>query len=70
MEDNELLNNLNKELLLLLHENGIAVPSYTNLNGIYTIRVAITNHRSVRSDFNLLVQSAISLGTEIEKTLK
>jgi glutamate/tyrosine decarboxylase-like PLP-dependent enzyme len=64
--DNNIVNELNKELLILLHEKAIAVPSFTTLNGIYTIRVAITNHRSIRSDFDLLVKSSVQIGREIE----
>ncbi|MFX1237737.1 MAG: hypothetical protein ACFFAS_00405 [Promethearchaeota archaeon] len=49
------LNEINEELLLQLHERGIAAPSCTTLNDMYAIRVAITNHRSTRNDFNLLI---------------
>jgi glutamate/tyrosine decarboxylase-like PLP-dependent enzyme len=53
---------LNKELLLRLHEGGIAAPSYTVLNGKYALRVCITNHRSRREDFDLLVREVLRLG--------
>lgn len=61
----EQLNMLNKELLMRLHEQGIAAPSFTILNGSYAIRVAITNHRSRRPDFEVLVKESIRLGDEI-----
>jgi glutamate/tyrosine decarboxylase-like PLP-dependent enzyme len=63
--DNTGMNALNKELLQRLQEQGIATPSYTVLNGRYAIRVAITNHRSTRKDFDCLVESSIRLGREI-----
>ncbi|MBZ0290691.1 MAG: amino acid decarboxylase, partial [Anaerolineae bacterium] len=63
--DEETLNQLNEELLIRLHESGIAVPSYTRINGKYAIRVANTNHRSRRSDFDLLVQAVLRLGYEL-----
>ena len=63
------LNLLNKNILMQLHERGIATPSYTLLKGEYAIRVAITNHRSRRSDFEILVAETISLARELEKTL-
>ena len=62
------LNALNQEILLRLHEQGIAVPSYTNLNGNYCLRVAITNHRSRFEDFEILVKEVIRLGEEILET--
>jgi aromatic-L-amino-acid decarboxylase len=59
------LNELNKELLMRLHEEGIASPSYTVLRGRYAIRVAITNHRSRRGDFEVLVEGVLRLGREL-----
>jgi glutamate/tyrosine decarboxylase-like PLP-dependent enzyme len=63
--DEGALNRLNQELLIRLHESGVAAPSYTMLDGKYTLRVAITNHRSRREDFDILVQAVERLGREI-----
>jgi len=63
----ERLNELNKEILMELHERGIAVPTYTTLNGVYAIRVAITNHRSQKKDFDVLVREVIGIGEELLK---
>ena len=68
--DDEILNRLNKELLIRLHESGIAVPSYTTLNGCYLIRVCITNHRSIREDFDILVEAVKKIGQEVTEILK
>jgi hypothetical protein len=57
---------LNKEILMRLQEEGIATPSYTLLKGKYAIRVAITNHRSQREDFDALVQASCRLANEIK----
>ncbi|MFI5152666.1 MAG: pyridoxal phosphate-dependent decarboxylase family protein [Chitinophagales bacterium] len=65
LDDRE-LNILNKEILMRLHEQGIAAPSYTLLNGRYAIRVAITNHRSRREDFDILVRETIRIGKELD----
>ena len=62
----EELNMLNKEILMRLQEEGIATPSYTLLKGKYAIRVAITNHRSQREDFDALVQASCRLANEIK----
>ncbi|HEX9006900.1 MAG TPA: pyridoxal-dependent decarboxylase [Bacteroidota bacterium] len=60
--DGEQLNELNKELLLRLHESGVAAPSYTVLEGKYAIRVANTNYRSTQEDFDILVREVLRLG--------
>jgi glutamate/tyrosine decarboxylase-like PLP-dependent enzyme len=63
--DDEALNALNKEILMQLHEQGIAAPSYTTLNGRYCLRIAIANHRSRQEDFDLLATEVIRLGREV-----
>ena len=60
------MNRLNQEILFQVHERGTAAPSYTTLNGKYAIRVAITNHRSRREDFEILVREVIRIGREVE----
>lgn len=61
----EKLNELNQEILFQLQENGIATPSYTTLSGKYAIRVANTNHRSRREDFDILVENVLNIGTKL-----
>jgi glutamate/tyrosine decarboxylase-like PLP-dependent enzyme len=61
----EQLNALNAELLIRLQESGVAVPSNAVLNGHYAIRVANTNYRSTREDFDLLVRETVRLGREL-----
>jgi aromatic-L-amino-acid decarboxylase len=56
------LNELNRQLLMQLQTDGIAVPSHTVLGGRFAIRVAITNHRSRREDFDALVDAVLRLG--------
>jgi aromatic-L-amino-acid/L-tryptophan decarboxylase len=56
------LNDFNKELLIRLQESGSAVPSNTTLHGQYALRVAISNQRSRREDFDLLIQEVIRIG--------
>ncbi|MDX6693989.1 MAG: aromatic-L-amino-acid/L-tryptophan decarboxylase [Blastocatellia bacterium] len=58
------LNDLNAELLAELQERGIAAPSSTMLDGKYALRVAITNHRSRREDFDLLVNKLLELAAK------
>jgi aromatic-L-amino-acid decarboxylase len=63
--DMEQLNTLNKEILMQLHEQGIAVPSYTTLQGRYCLRIAISNHRSQQEDFDLLAREVVRIGHEL-----
>ncbi len=56
---------INREIFHRLCEEGIAVPSYTTISGNYCLRVANTNHRSRREDFELLVQQVIRIGKDI-----
>jgi aromatic-L-amino-acid/L-tryptophan decarboxylase len=59
---NSQLNELNEELMVRLQESGVAVISITVLDGTYALRVAITNHRSRRSDFDQLLTDVLRLG--------
>ena len=61
----EELNALNKEILMQLHEQGIAAPSYTTLNDTYCLRIAIANHRSRQDDFDLLAEEVVRIGNEL-----
>jgi len=68
--DEAALNKLNSELLMQLQESGMAVLSSTIINGKYVLRVAITNHRSRREDFELLVREVIRLGNMLLQSQK
>jgi aromatic-L-amino-acid/L-tryptophan decarboxylase len=61
----ERLDGLNAELLMRLQERGIAVPTTGRVRGRFAIRVANTNHRSRREDFQLLAESVVAIGREI-----
>lgn len=62
---NDILNKLNKDIVMQLHCRGIAAPSYTILNDVYAIRVANVNHRSRKRDFDILIKSVIEIGNEL-----
>jgi glutamate/tyrosine decarboxylase-like PLP-dependent enzyme len=59
------LNEINQEILLRLHERGLAVPSYTRLQGRFAIRVCITNHRTTNKDLDFLVRQVLEIAREI-----
>lgn len=63
--DDNTLDQLNQQIMFELHEQGIAAPTYTTLNGKFAIRVAHTNHRTRREDFEVLVREVVRLGNEL-----
>ena len=56
---------INKEIVIQLHEKGIAAPSETNINGQVVIRTALCNHRTTKEDLSLLMSEVCRLGGEI-----
>jgi len=63
--DVEELNALNREILWRLQESGVAMPSHTVVGGRFAIRVANTNHRTRRDDFDLLVRTVVDIGERV-----
>jgi glutamate/tyrosine decarboxylase-like PLP-dependent enzyme len=59
------LDALNEEVLLRIQESGVAIPSSTRIRGQFAIRVAITNHRSRREDFAMLVDEVLAHGRAV-----
>ncbi len=63
--DEATLKHLNVEIMIRLQEDGIAAISDTTICGKHCLRVAINNHRTRRSDLDLLVREVVRLGREI-----
>ena len=66
LSDEAALDALNRELLLRLHEGGVAAPSYATVRGRYSLRACITNHRTRDEDLELLRRETLRLGRELE----
>jgi glutamate/tyrosine decarboxylase-like PLP-dependent enzyme len=64
--DENKLNKINEEVLFQLQEKGIAVPSNTIIDGKFTIRVAIVNHRTKKEDFDKLINSILDIAQSIK----
>ncbi|MEP7323632.1 MAG: aminotransferase class V-fold PLP-dependent enzyme [Saprospiraceae bacterium] len=64
----EELNQLNKEILMQVHELAIATPSSTVLQGNYVIRVAHVNHRTKIKDFDALIDAVLEIGRRLSNT--
>jgi len=56
------LDDLNKKIEVELQESGVAVISVTLIKNQTVLRVANTNHRTRREDFDLLVEKIIKIG--------
>jgi len=63
------LDQANREILGRLQTSGAAMPSHTVLGGRFVIRVAHTNHRTLRSDFDLLIERIVSIGAQVAAEL-
>ena len=63
--DDAQLNEINSEILMKLHESGNSAPSSALLGDNFSLRVAICNHRSQRSDFDDLVEDVINIGNQL-----
>jgi glutamate/tyrosine decarboxylase-like PLP-dependent enzyme len=61
------LNELNRRILVALHEQGIAVPSHTVIGDRFALRCAITNHRSVAEDFDVLARAVRDFGDKFRQ---
>jgi len=63
--DDAALDDLNKQIEVELQERGMAVPSIVSIKAKKYPHVAITNHRSRRGDFDVLVREVIRIGNEL-----
>jgi len=63
--ESDALNEVNKRIVIELQEQGVAVLSGTVIEGKYVLRVANTNHRSRREDFDFLIREVIRIGKEL-----
>lgn len=66
----EALNRVNEEILVRVQESGLAVPSGTVIGGTFALRIAVTNHRSRRHDFDLLVEAVSETGLAVVREMK
>lgn len=56
---------VNREIVLRLHESGLAAPSTTILEGRVAIRAAIVNHRTTTADVDVLLEAVLRFGAAI-----
>ena len=59
------LDAINKEIVVILQEEGTAVLSGSMIKSRYILRLGHTNHRSRREDFEWLVQEVIRIGRQM-----
>jgi glutamate/tyrosine decarboxylase-like PLP-dependent enzyme len=53
---------VNAEIIVQLHESGIAVASATAIGAHTVMRAAIINHRTVASDIDALLDATVAIG--------
>jgi glutamate/tyrosine decarboxylase-like PLP-dependent enzyme len=70
LQDEATLNALNRELVAGLQDGGVVLPSFTVLDGRFTLRVAIANHRTRREDLELLLELVLARGAELEAVVR
>ncbi|MDD2880927.1 MAG: pyridoxal-dependent decarboxylase [Rhodoferax sp.] len=63
-------NEINDEIVVLLHESGIAVPSSSTVNGHTVIRAALVNHRTVAADVDALLDTTLAFGHALTSATK
>jgi glutamate/tyrosine decarboxylase-like PLP-dependent enzyme len=56
---------VNRDIVIALQEEGLAAPSTTTLGGRLAIRAAVVNHRTGESDIDALVEQVLSLGRRL-----
>ena len=56
------LDGLNERILIERQESGFSVMSPFRIGGRFCLRVAIANHRSLRTDLEALVERVAGLG--------
>jgi len=59
------LDDLNARVLVRIQESGVAVPSNARIGGLFAIRVAHTNHRTIRADFDLLIAAVLKAAQDL-----
>jgi aromatic-L-amino-acid decarboxylase len=64
------LNKVNKQIVIELQEQGVAVLSGTIIEGKYVLRAANSNHRSRRVDFDFLIREVLRIGKELNTRLQ
>ncbi len=65
--DGASLDEVNRQIAIDLQEHGVAVLTGTVIGGRYVLRVANTNHRSRREDFEVLVKEVVRIGKELTR---
>jgi aromatic-L-amino-acid decarboxylase len=65
----EILDQLNRDIVIHLQESGAVAPSTTFVRERLAIRVAIVNHRTVRTDIDTLIEAVLTAGRSRQAAL-
>ncbi|MBB3178066.1 pyridoxal-dependent decarboxylase [Variovorax sp. Sphag1AA] len=61
----EILDRLNRDLVVALQESGVVAPSSTVLDGRFAIRIALFNHRTTMQEIDALLGATLALGRSL-----
>ena len=64
----EVSDRLNRQIVIELQESGSVAPSATRIAGRLSIRAAIVNHRTGRTDIDTLVKETLARGSALSQT--
>jgi glutamate/tyrosine decarboxylase-like PLP-dependent enzyme/glutathione synthase/RimK-type ligase-like ATP-grasp enzyme len=63
----EISDQLNRQIVIALQEAGAVAPSTTVIGGQLSIRAAIVNHRTARTEMDTLVHATLAQGRELQR---
>jgi glutamate/tyrosine decarboxylase-like PLP-dependent enzyme len=68
--DDAALDELNKQIVIELQEQGNVVISGTTIKGRYVLRAGIMNHRSRIDDFDFLIREVTRVGKDLTSSAR
>ena len=63
----ELLNQLNRQIVITLQESGAVAPSTTTIDSRLAIRAAIVNHRTTQAEMDTLLEGVLAAGRSLSR---
>jgi aromatic-L-amino-acid decarboxylase len=68
--EDQLADQLNRQIVIQLQESGAVAPSTTTIGGRLSIRAAMVNHRTSQADMDTLVAATLAAGRALRRVQK
>jgi len=68
-DEDELADQLNRQIVIQLQESGVVAPSATTIAGRFSIRAAMVNHRTSQAEMDTLVAATLAAGRALRSTV-